>query len=136
MNENKLRLATLCCFIVALLEETKLTDEVRNINNKCMAYLPNNSKELDIVANEAWLLACEYPEQPEWNPTLVAYLLFSFSKYTNSLQTEVGLKWTYFTKLAKRYDISLKAKINSLKIAKYCIESINKTIYNHKELIV
>ena len=130
-----IRLATICCFIAALLEDHDSTDEVRNIRAKCIAYIPTGSQELNIVANEAWALACEYPGQPEWNPALVAILMFQHSKYVMKLQEEAGLRWKYFDKLSKRYDTTLKAKLNSLKIARYNIEAINKTLYTHKDIL-
>jgi hypothetical protein len=131
--KGTIQLATLCCFIVALLEDCVATDEIRNIRKKCTAFIPKGSATLNVIANEAWQLACTYPDQPEWDPRAVAYKLY-FSQYNDEL-IEIGLRAEYFTKMAKRHKLGVRARFNSVKIAKFCIESINKTMYKHKELL-
>lgn len=131
-----MKAAVLSCFILALLEEVEVKgEEVVHIRKKCQAYIDKvkNTNALEIIANEAWDVACNYPTEPEWSPAITLVKLWD--KYAVLLKEKVGLNPKFGERLFNKQTCSLKVKIDSGKIAKYCNEAINKTMYKHKELI-
>ena len=128
--------ATICCFMLALLDEVEEKgEEARHIRKKCQAYINNHPQHLELIANTAWDLACGYTEDsPEWCPATVLVLIWK--EFIEGLSNKVKLNTKYGEKLLNRQQVSLKAKINSRKIAKDCVKAINKVMYDNKEALV
>lgn len=132
---TEVRIATVCCFMLALLDEVEEKgEEARHIRKHCQAFIDSHPKYLDIVANKAWEVACEDSEDyDEWSPAVTLVMLWDKVGY--ELKDKALLNPKYGAKLFNKQNCSLKAKVNSKKIANKCLQAINKVIYDNKELM-
>lgn len=131
-----IKVATVCCFMLAFLDEVEVKgEEARHIRKKCQAYIDKHPQHLGLVANTAWDVACNSSEDyEEWDPATTLVLLWEETMY--EVGKAVGINTKYGEKLLNKQQVSLKAKINSRKIAKNCLQAINKVIYDNKEKLV
>lgn len=123
-----LKLAIVSCFIMALLDESDTWyEETRTIKKRLNAFTKKHSTNLDL-ANVAWDLACDMEDRPAWDPVLTAVRLFG----TFQDDMEKIITSRHFKSLENKRNVSLKAKIGSVKVAKSCVSAINKTLYDFK----
>jgi len=136
--EDSIKYATICCFMLALLDEVPKEDkgeEARHIRKKCQAYIDKHPQHLALVANGAWEVACSYTQDsPVWNPAIT--LVSLWNEFVHELRSEADLNPRFGIKLWNRQAASLRCMLNSKGIAKHCVEAINKVMYDNKEVLV
>ena len=147
--EDKLRIASITLFIRAFLGELEGRDRskasVVSIGKCCRKYVAKHFKKdspeaylLADIANGAYDDACNLSEMKDIHVTALVVSLFD-SKYRDMLEKEVNINPKHIQSLynSARDNIGLKARISNDEIAKWCIQCINKRIYDHytKELI-
>lgn len=132
---KEVKLATICCFILALLDEVEEKgEEARHIRKKCQAFIDSHPHHLDIVANKAWEVACDTSEDYEvWSPAITIAMLWD--KVGHELKDKAKLNPKYVAKLFNKQNCSVRAKVNSKKVANKCLQAINKVIYDNKGVI-
>ena len=112
-----LKLAIVSCFIMALLDESDTWyEETRTIKKRLNAFTKKHSTNLDL-ANVAWDLAGDMEDRPAWDPVLTAVRLFG----TFQDDMEKIITSRHFKSLENKRNVSLKAKIGSVKVAKSCV---------------
>ena len=125
------KIATICCFMLALLDEVTLYGiEIQHIRKRCQDYIDSHPEHLDVIANNAWELACTYTEDaPVWHPAATAVLLWE--QFIDEMKKQVKLNPDFGKRLMLSLDCSITARKNSKRIALDCIKAINKVMYDN-----
>jgi hypothetical protein len=137
LSEDVVYLGAVACFVLALTEETNKTEEVSAIRKKCTQYVASIrrfSKELEVVANEAWEIVCGHPEANGINPEVTASLILD--NHEGLLSKHLKISHRHVKKLFNKHreHCSYKERIGSSNVASACSSTIRETVVAHGSL--
>jgi hypothetical protein len=141
MDETKLRVASITLFIRALIDELEPKEKARKsataICSRGKQYVRKtftteaDQALLSEIANNAYDDACTLSEMKDISVSTLVMCMFD-SRYRPILEKEAKLNMKHFQSLYDgfRQNTSLKLKLSNHHIASWCLECINKRIYD------